>query len=303
MRKIFILLLLLFLVSCNFIKIEKKQEKSIKNNKIKQEKIVKKKIDLGFFYKKDNKHLYFRDKIIPLNWIDLKTFIILNNYFAKDKNNVYQIVDPCDFWKNYWEFRVLKWADSKTFKTWFWIFWKDDKKVYNYYVDFIDNPDPKSFQHIKWFYNGKNYINWIYKDKNYYYHYYRDKYSYTNECIRWKDYEKLYRVKNVDYKTYKYYNFWFYKDKNYYFFNWKKIEWTDSSKKLLDLWNNFYFNNWNILFIYLNKVIIVKKNFKEKNLKNIIITDEYICWPLKFDDYKKMIFFWKNELPKNKCNK
>ncbi len=81
MKKIFILLLSLFLVSCNSIKNEKKQEKTTKNNEIKQEKVVKKNTNnqiVNNSITEKNKTLEEKVKSLKLDWEeywDLKAFI------------------------------------------------------------------------------------------------------------------------------------------------------------------------------------------------------------------------------------
>ncbi len=279
----------------------------INKNIHKEKKEDKKLIDLRFWYYKDEKNVYtdsYGDGLKGVdfwrNSPDIKTFEILDDNFAKDKNNVYQKVDPCDNNGNeYWNFISL-WTNLKAFKI-EWIFFKNDKEIYNEYVDIVKNVDAKTFE----------FKNWVYKDKNYIYDYYRE--SWTQECTRnlwwtWFNKELLFIVNWADYKTYKkikdfsYWNRWQYvetslnKDKNYYFLSWKKIKWTNSKEKLLDLGLWYYFNNWNIYNLGFKNEII-RKNFDKKNLKNLIITSDFACW---LWNIWKDIFFSEKEYLKYK---
>ncbi len=94
-------------------------------------------------------------------WVDLESFIALNEDFSKDKNNVY-----------YRWFNLIKEADIDTFETFKWGYYaKDKKNVYynnnNRNLEIISNADASTFKFID-FYTAKDsnncYVFWKIKD-------------------------------------------------------------------------------------------------------------------------------------------
>ena len=98
-------------------------------------------VDLGTFkilndkYAKDDKSVYFSGNK-SFEDVDSKTFEVLPNYYSKDKNNVYR---PINEW-----IHKINGANSKTIKVLNEYYSKDDKNVY-YDSDKISNADANSF--------------------------------------------------------------------------------------------------------------------------------------------------------------
>lgn len=98
-------------------------------------------VDLNTFkilndkYAKDDKSVYFSGNK-SFEDVDSKTFEVLPNYYSKDKNNVYR---PINEW-----IHKINGANSKTIKVLNEYYSKDDKNVY-YDSDKISNADVNSF--------------------------------------------------------------------------------------------------------------------------------------------------------------
>ena len=98
-------------------------------------------VDLGTFkilndkYAKDRKNVYFSGNK-SFEDVDSKTFEVLPNYYSKDKNNVYR---PINEW-----IHKINGANSKTIKVLNEYYSKDDRNVY-YDSDKISNADVNSF--------------------------------------------------------------------------------------------------------------------------------------------------------------
>ena len=98
-------------------------------------------VDLGTFkilndkYAKDRKNVYFSGNK-SFEDVDSKTFEVLPNYYSKDKNNVYR---PINEW-----IHKINGANPKTIKVLNEYYSKDDKNVY-YDSDKISNADVNSF--------------------------------------------------------------------------------------------------------------------------------------------------------------
>ena len=98
-------------------------------------------VDLGTFkilndkYAKDDKSVYFSGNK-SFEDVDSKTFEVLPNYYSKDKNNVYR---PINEW-----IHKINGANSKTIKVLNEYYSKDDRNVY-YDSDKISNADVNSF--------------------------------------------------------------------------------------------------------------------------------------------------------------
>jgi len=239
---------------------------------------------------------------------------IINKNFAKDKNNIYQIKDQCDYLSD--KFIKLEGADIDSFRV-VWEFWIDKNWIYNVYVEFDpNNIDFNTFKFIKIDYTSnwkcKNCYSWYYRDKNNIFEYYRE-YP-TQECNRLvfsnkkrDNNESLKKVLWAEYNTYTKYSDYFYstrwkevyssiyKDKNYYFLFWNKIPFSNSGKDFFNIWNDYYYNNWNIYKLGFD-IKIIKRNFSRDNLNNIII-EEFWCWPW---DIQKDMFFSIDEYNKFK---
>lgn len=257
-----------------------------------------------YWVKKDGNWVYFfdwfNDKVykILLTWIDYETFEIIDSNFAKDKNNVYQIIYEHSWARpehyKQWQYLMkLDWANPANFEI-VWVFGKDKNNIYNNYVKIIDKPDLSTFE----------FKNWVYQDKNNIYYYNRESSCQGAD----RSNEQLSRISWADKSTYKIitiipycWNFEASKilarDKNSFYFNNKKIFWTDSSKELVGLWINnkfeiyfwsiFYFNNW-IVFSWED---VLKTWYKKEDLNKIEIL---LCWP----HWYRIIFPWENLLEK-----
>ena len=98
-------------------------------------------VDLNTFkilndkYAKDDKSVYFSGNK-SFEDVDSKTFEVLPNYYSKDKNNVYR---PINEW-----IHKINGANPKTIKVLNEYYSKDDKNVY-YDSDKISNADVNSF--------------------------------------------------------------------------------------------------------------------------------------------------------------
>ena len=119
-------------------------------------------VDLNTFkilndkYAKDDKSVYFSGNK-SFEDIDSKTFEVLPNYYSKDKNNVYR---PINEW-----IHKINGANPKTIKVLNEFYSKDDKNVYAA-VDIIKDADPQTFRRIP----ETNYA----RDKNNLYYYFGD---------------------------------------------------------------------------------------------------------------------------------
>ena len=100
-----------------------------------------KNVDLNTFkilndrYAKDDKNVYFSGNK-SYEDVDSKTFEVLPNYYSKDKNNVYR---PINEW-----IRKINGANPKTIKALGYFYSKDDKNVF-YGSDKVLNADVNSF--------------------------------------------------------------------------------------------------------------------------------------------------------------
>ena len=100
-----------------------------------------KNVDLNTFkilndrYAKDDKSIYFSGNK-SFEDVDSKTFEVLPNYYSKDKNNVYR---PINEW-----IRKINGANPKTIKALGYFYSKDDKNVF-YGSDKVLNADVNSF--------------------------------------------------------------------------------------------------------------------------------------------------------------
>ncbi len=124
------------------------------------------------YYIKDKDNVYFSTRWpewqveFKLDWVDLNTFKLLWNFYAKDNNNIYYKSDKIDWlsWKN---FRILYSWESKG--SWWYVYastsyissnnkifyFNDSNKGLKYFE--IENVDINSFEVINFFYS---------KDKN-----------------------------------------------------------------------------------------------------------------------------------------
>ena len=117
-------------------------------------------VDLNTFkilndkYAKDGKSVYFLGNK-SFEDVDIKTFEVMPQYYSRDKNNVYR---PINEW-----IQKINGANPKTIKVLSQYYSKDDKNVY-VAGEIVKGADPKTFRRI----SETNYA----RDKNNLYYYY-----------------------------------------------------------------------------------------------------------------------------------
>ncbi len=95
-------------------------------------------IDLGDYFKKDDKYVYYGHEIIE--WADPETFKKLDGFYAEDKNSVYYMD------------KIVDWVDINTFEGLDYHYAKDKNNIYHWANKVLEDIDVDSLNVINYDY-------------------------------------------------------------------------------------------------------------------------------------------------------
>lgn len=194
----------------------------------------------AYSYYRDNTLVYYNNTWLPYNgseipFADIKTFDVLNDFYAKDKNTAYlkgMVLDKgiCLWICNFGNIDPVDTESFMVMSSGYGEYAKDKHYIY-WYKAIVPWVDISSFQIIWSMYS------WYYgKDKNSIY--------FQTEKIEWVDIKSFETMEGNGQS-------WYAKDKNAVYRFWQKIEWSDPiSFRIIWDWytkdKNHYYKDWKI---------------------------------------------------------